>query len=75
VLAEVKKLFFDGVAYVLDGFTDLTSSFAKSFLDFAARSISSAFSFKIAIIDGLAYRFFGFAFGLIQFSFYFVSVR
>jgi hypothetical protein len=63
------------VADVFDCFTNFPSGFAEAFFYFTAGVVGATFSFEFLVVDGPADCFFSFAFSLIQFSFYFVSIR
>jgi hypothetical protein len=63
------------VANIFNRFPDFPSGLAEAFLYVAARIICAALGFEIPVIDSSANSLLGFAFGLIKFSFDFVSIR
>ena len=63
------------VANVFNCFSDLPAGFPEAFLYLTARIIYPALGFEIFIVDSSADSLFGLAFGLIPFSFKFVSIR
>jgi hypothetical protein len=62
------------VAYIFNSFADFASRFTEAFLGFAANAIGVAFCFEIRIVERFADTLFNFAFSLIPFAFYFISV-
>jgi len=63
------------VANILNRFPDFPSGLAEAFLYVTTRIICAALGFEIPIVDSSANGLLGFAFGLIKFSFNFVSIR
>jgi hypothetical protein len=64
-----------GVANVFDCFTNFPAGFAEAFFYIATSVFGSTLSLEFIVVDGSADSFLSFAFCLIEFSLYFVSIR
>jgi hypothetical protein len=63
------------VANVFDCFADFPACFAEAFLYVATSVFTSTLSLELIVVDCSTDSFLSFAFCLIQFSLYFVSIR